>query len=290
MPRTFFAGSSFLATCGALVILMTALIMLFGPWIAPYGENQIVGSDFEAWNDQFLLGTDFQGRDYYSLLILGTRTTVGVALLATLPAFLLGSAMGFLAGIEAGWVDRTLSWAADTIMAVPPFIWFITLVPGAYALGNSLVVGVCAVIFAAPVFRLARALARNALSPASDEPPGVPRTGTGRVFGAKLWPRVRQPLAVEFGLRFCSVYMFINAASFLGIGIKGTLAEWVSLMVSNTTLITFGDFTPLIPVVPLIVVPLSVHFLINAFRHPANEIYDTLNLEIALPTRPGAAR
>ncbi len=290
MPRTFLAGSSFLATCGALVVFMTVLIMLFGPWIAPYGENQIVGPEFEAWNDQFLLGTDFQGRDFYSLLILGTRTTVGVALLATLPAFLLGSAMGFLAGIESGWVDRTLTWAADTIMAVPPFIWLFMLTPGAYGLGTSLVVGVCAIIFAAPVYRLARALARNALSPTSDEPAGAPGDGSGRVFGAKLWPRARQPIAVEFGLRFCAVYMFINAVSFLGMGIKGTAAEWVSLVVRNATLITFGDITPLIPVAPLIVVPLSVHFLINAFRHPANEIYDTLNLEIALPARPGAAQ
>ncbi len=290
MVRNFLAGSSLLATCGALVIFMTVLIMLFGPWIAPYGENQIVGSVYEPWNDQFLFGTDFQGRDFYSRLILGTRSTVGVALLATLLAFFLGSAMGFLAGIKTGWVDRTLSWAADTIMAVPPFIWLIMLVPGAWGLGSSLVVGVCAILFAAPVYRLARALARNALSPTSDEPTGAPGDGSGRVFGAKLWPRARQPLAVEFGLRFCSVYMFINAASFLGMGIKGTAAEWVSLVVSNATLITFGDFTSYIPVAALIVVPLSVHFLINAFRHPANEIYDTLNLEIALPARPGAAR
>ena len=84
--------------------------------------------------------------------------------------------------------------------------------------------------------------------------------------------------------------MFINAVSFLGMGIKGTAAEWVSLVVRNATLITFGDFTAYIPVAALIVVPLSVHFLINAFRHPANEIYDTLNLEIALPARPGAAQ
>ena len=84
--------------------------------------------------------------------------------------------------------------------------------------------------------------------------------------------------------------MFINAASFLGMGIKGTAAEWVSLMVGNFTLISFGDYTPFIPVAALIVVPLGVHLLINAFRHPANEIYDTLNLEIALPARPGAAR
>ncbi len=163
MPRNFLVGSSFLATCGALVIFVTVLVMLFGPWIAPYGENQIVGGEFEQWNDQFLLGTDSQGRDFYSLVILGTRTTVGVALLATLLAFSLGSVMGFLAGIEAGWADRTLSWAADTIMAVPPFIWLMMLIPGAYGSGNSLVVGVCTIIFATPVYRLSRALARNAL-------------------------------------------------------------------------------------------------------------------------------
>jgi peptide/nickel transport system permease protein len=285
------AGSSFSTGCGILIVLATALIMLFGPWIAPYDASQIVGPGWAPWSEQFLLGTDTQGRDFLSLLILGTRTTVGVALLAALPAFLLGSFLGLFAGFQAGWIDRFLSWAADSVIAVPPFIWLILFVPPPFfGQGTWLVVAVCAIVFAPPAYRLSHALARNARSAVSDDPAGAPERRFGQLFQAALWSRLWPSLAVELGLRFCAVYMFINAASFLHLGIRGSAAEWVSLFVDNATMIVYGDWTPFIPAVALLVVPLGVRLLINPFRRPANELYDTLNLDIALSAGRGAAR
>ena len=68
---------------------LTVIIVcaLFAPWVAPYGEGDIVGDVWAPMSADFWLGTDNLGRDILSRLIYGARTTLSVALSATLISF-----------------------------------------------------------------------------------------------------------------------------------------------------------------------------------------------------------
>lgn len=95
-------GAPLSAKLGLLVIFVYVFVALFAPWLAPFGESEIVGKKYLAWGDEYLLGTDNLGRDMLTRLIYGARNTVGIALVTTLYAFLLGGTLGIVAAIVGG--------------------------------------------------------------------------------------------------------------------------------------------------------------------------------------------
>ena len=110
------------AIFGMLVILMTAILAVFAPWIAPYGETQIVGAEYLPWGGGYVLGTDNLGRDMLSRMIFGARNTVGLAILTTAIAFFIGSFLGIFVALKSGWIDQVIGRVVDILMAVPPLI------------------------------------------------------------------------------------------------------------------------------------------------------------------------
>ena len=90
------------AIFGIVVILAFALTGIFANLLAPYGETQIVGMEFEPWGGDFVLGTDSLGRDMLSRLIYGARNSIGIALATTIIAFVVGAALGTTLGTVVG--------------------------------------------------------------------------------------------------------------------------------------------------------------------------------------------
>ena len=97
---------NFSARIGLLVVLFMAFCAIFAPWLAPYGESQIVGDVWEPIGGQFVFGTDQIGRDLLSRLIFGARNTIALALLATTVSFTAGAGLGFVAATMGGGVDQ----------------------------------------------------------------------------------------------------------------------------------------------------------------------------------------
>ena len=93
------------ARIGIAIVLGYAFVAIFAPMIAPYGEAEIVGPKYLPWQAPHWLGTDVLGRDVLSRMIFGARNTVGIALLTTVLAFLLGASTGLMAATLGGWFD-----------------------------------------------------------------------------------------------------------------------------------------------------------------------------------------
>jgi len=111
------------AWVGIVGIALALFCALFAPLIAPYGESQIVGSVWEPMGGTYLLGTDNLGRDLFSRLIFGARTTVFVALAATVLSFSLGMLLSFTAAVTGGLIDQVFSRFNDLMMAIPTLIF-----------------------------------------------------------------------------------------------------------------------------------------------------------------------
>ena len=261
------------ARFGMTVIFLVAMIAIFAPVLAPYGETAVVGAQYEPWSWQYLLGTDNLGRDVLSRLVYGTRNTVSLALLTTLIACTAGSILGILAALLGGMVDGILSRIIDVIMAIPSLILALMLLT---IVGTSIasMVLVIALIYVAPVFRLARASAQTVVV--------MDYVQAARLRGERLpWlilrevlPNIASTLIAEFGLRFCFVFLFIAALSFLGLGIKPPTADWGSMLRENATLISFGDVTPLLPAAAIALLTVSINFVIDWMLHRASGLKD----------------
>ncbi|BBH46493.1 ABC transporter permease [Pseudomonas sp. KU43P] len=254
------------AKFGLLVIVAYIVVALFAPLLAPYGETQVVGEGFAPWSPEFLLGTDNLGRDMFSRLLYGARNTLGIAFLTTSLAFLLGGLCGLVAAIKGGWIDQGLSRVVDILMAIPQLIFALLILSVVGTTATSLVL-VIALLDATRVFRLSRAVAMNVVVQDFVEAARLRGEGLWWLVSREVLPNAAAPLIAEFGLRFCFVFLFISALSFLGLGIQPPTADWGSMVRDNAVLITFGDISPLLPALAVALITVSVNFVVDWVLH-----------------------
>ena len=256
---------------GMVVIVIYVLVALAAPVLAPFGETQIVGELYEPWSGQFLFGTDNIGRDMLSRLIYGARNTVGIAVVITGPAFVVGALAGLLAATLGGWVDQILSRIVDILIAIPSMV-FILLTLSFFGTSIPVLITVVALFEATRVYRIARAVAADVEV--------MDYVEVAKLRGENLWwlirreilPNVMAPLVAELGIRFTYTFLIIAGLSFLGLGIQPPTADWGSMVRKNSILITFGDFTPLLPAAAIALLTLSVNFVIDWILHKSSRL------------------
>ena len=257
------------AKFGLLIILLYVAVALLAPLLAPYGETQVVGEGFAPWSGEFLLGTDNLGRDMFSRLVYGARNTLGIAFLTTTLAFLLGGLSGLVAAIKGGWVDQGLSRVVDILMAIPQLIFALLILSVVGTNATSLVL-VIALLDSTRVFRLSRAVAMTVVVQDFVEAARLRGEGLWWLVTREVLPNAAAPLIAEFGLRFCFVFLFVSALSFLGLGIQPPTADWGSMVRDNAVLITFGDISPLLPALAVALITVSVNFVVDWMLHKSS--------------------
>lgn len=254
------------AKFGLLVIFTYIFVAVFAPVIAPYGETEVVGQEYEESSSEFLLGTDNLGRDMMTRLVYGARNTVGIAFVTTCLAFLVGGILGLLASTLGGWVDLGLGRVVDVLMAIPQLIFALMILTIVGTSVTSLVL-VIALLDSTRVFRLARAVSMNIVVMEYVEAAKLRGEGLWWIIRHEILPNIMPPLVAEFGLRFCFVFLFISALSFLGLGIQPPTADWGSMVRDNATLITYGITTPLLPAGAIALLTVGVNFVVDWFLH-----------------------
>tara|TARA_B100000676_G_scaffold102893_1_gene102658 strand:+ start:8135 stop:8959 length:825 start_codon:yes stop_codon:yes gene_type:complete len=247
---------------GLFVIVLYAFVAIAAPVLAPYGETAIVGGQYEPWSSEFLLGTDSIGRDMLTRLIFGARNTVGIAFVITVLAFVIGGFTGMVAATMGGWIDQILSRIVDVLMAIPGLV-FVLLVLAFFGTAIPVLIVVVAIFESTRVFRLTRAVSMNVEVMDYVEISKVRGESTWWIVWSEILPNTTAPLVAEFGVRFTYTFLFIAALSFLGLGIQPPIADWGGMVRENAVLITFSDFTPLLPAAAIALLTVSVNFVID---------------------------
>jgi len=264
-----FLDAPFSAKLGLLTITAYLFVALFAPFVAPYSETEILGGAYELWSEKYLLGTDNLGRDMLSRLIFGARNTIGIALAAVVIAFAIGGVTGMLSAILGGWYDTIISRIVDILMAIPGLVFALLILT---ILGTSIttLVLVIAVLDSTRVYRITRAAAMNVAVMDFVEVARLRGEGLWWVIRKEILPNIMAPLLAEFGLRFCFVFLFIAALSFLGLGIQPPTADWGSMVRDNATLINYDDITPLLPAAAIAVLTVAVNFVVDWLLHKSS--------------------
>jgi peptide/nickel transport system permease protein len=280
--RTFISAPPS-AIFGMVIIFIYVFAAVFAPWLAPYGESEIVGKTYAPASWTNLFGTDQIGRDMYSRVLFGARNTIGIALLTVLISFAIGGTLGVSAALTRGWFDQILSRTADALMSIPVLIFALMLLalfgksnPWPEVMGDfplNLII-ILAVLDSTRVFRLARNTSLSVVV--------MDYVEAAKLRGEKLpWivlkevvPNILPPLIAEFGLRFCFVFLTIAALSFLGVGIQPPTADWGSMVAESKTLITYGRIQPLIPAGAIALLTVAVNFVVDWFLHKTSGLRD----------------
>ena len=248
---------------GLLVVSGFGFCAIFAPWLAPYGQSEIVGDVWEPLFGEFFFGTDQIGRDMLTMLIYGARNMIALALLTTACAFGLGSLLGFLAATMGGWVDQVLSRFVDVVISIPTLIFALIVLSST---GTSILalVTVIAIIYAMPVYRIARAVAMDIEVMDYVEAARLRGEGLWWIMRQEILPNALTPLAAEFGLRFCFVFLLISGLSFLGLGLQPPLADWGAMVRDNGGGIAWGFMHPLVPATCIALLTIGINLIVDS--------------------------
>ncbi|WP_230173426.1 ABC transporter permease [Rhizobium sp. CECT 9324] len=234
------------AWVGILGIAIAIFAAIFADFIAPYGEREIVGDIWLPMGGDFLLGTDNLGRDLLSRLIFGARTTISVALAASILCFSLGMILSFTAAVTGGVVDQVLSRLNDLMMSVPALILALVIL-AVLPQNIFILITVMAVIDSTRVYRLGRAVALDVAVMEFVEAAKLRGEGKIWIIFREILPNTLSPLLAEFGLRFAFSILFLSTLSFLGLGIQPPAADWGGMVKDNKDGIIFGISAALVP-------------------------------------------
>lgn len=282
--RILLSRAPLTAWFGMVVVAIYAVVTLFAPLLAPYGEAEVFSRGDAPWSREHMLGTDRIGRDVLTRLLYGARNTVGIALGTTMLALLIGGSLGLIAAINRSWLDQIISRAVDTIMAIPGLIFALMLLAifGASILSLILIVGIT---YATNFFRLTRSVSLNVVVMDYVEAARLRGENMVWIMAREILPNILPPLIAEFGLRFIFVFLFIASLSFLGMGIQPPTADWGSMVRENAHWITFVPFVPfqdaffyglkpLLPAGCIALLTIGVNFIVDWFIHETSGLRD----------------
>ena len=269
------------AWIGMIIVTLYFFVAIFAPFLAPYGEAQIFKVPYAPWDSVHIFGTDRLGRDIFSRLVYGARNTMGIALITTFLAFLIGVGLGLLSAILSGWVDQILARFVDILMAIPSLIFALMLLSifGSTALNLILII---AVLDSTRVFRLSRAVGMNIVVMEYVEAAKLRGEKIGWIMSKEILPNILPPLVAEFGLRFCYVFLMIASLSFLGVGIQPPTADWGSMVRETAELIQFAAYditaalTPILPAAAIGILTIGVNFVVDWFLYLTSGLKDEI--------------
>ena len=261
---------------GLVVLAFWVIIVAIGPLISPYHEADILDeelfivpggdeypdTEFQPPSKVVLLGTDYIGRDLLSRVLYGARTTIGISLIATLWAYLIGVTLGIAAAVGSKFLDMSLSRLNDAILSIPSLMMALVMIA---ALGSTipLLIFLTGIIYAASVFRIARSLGQEVMVSDFVEAARVRGEGLWWIITREILPNIAMPLATDFGLRFVWVILFISALSFLGLGVQPPMSDWGSMVKENLPGLIYGSWAPLIPSLAIATLTISVNMIVD---------------------------
>lgn len=245
------------------IILAWALVAIFAPLLTPYGVGDIVDTDyFGPMSREFLLGSDYLGRDMLSRIILGARYTVGISLAAVLIACTTGVTLGMAAAVTGGWFDMALSRFLDALNSIPSKLFGLVVVAG---VGSSIPVLIItlAVIYTPGSYRFARALAVNVNTMDFVTVARIRGEGLGYLIGQEILPNIIGPVFADVGIRFVFVVLLLSGLSFLGLGVQPPNADWGALVRENIGGLPFGAPAVMAPSFAIASLTIAVNMLID---------------------------
>ena len=232
---------------GLVITGVIALLAVVGPWLAPYGENEIVGKPFTM--EGSLLGTDYLGQDVWSRVLHGGGTILINSLLATALGMVLGIIIGVVAAYAGGWLDEVIMRLNDVALAFPQILLALLVLTAVDQPSWWVIVLLVGASHAPRVARLARGVALGIVS--RDYVVAAEALGESRlrVIMAEVLPNMNAPLLAEAGLRLTYSIGLIAGIGFLGFASNPGAADWGYMINENRLALLVQPWGVLAPVI-----------------------------------------
>lgn len=220
----------------------------------------------------FFLGTDRYGRDVLSRLILGTRVSLAVGIIAVLLSISIGVLLGALAGYFGGWVDEIITWFINVVWSIPTLLLVFTIT---FLLGKGfwqifIAVGLTMWVGTA---RLIRGQVMSLKELEYIQAAKVMGFSHFRIILQHIVPNIIGPTIVLAAGNFATAILIEAGLSFLGIGVQPPVSSWGLMIKENYNFIITNR--PLLALIPGFIIMLNV----LAFNMLGNGLRDVLDVK-----------
>lgn len=255
---------------GILVLLAIAAALLSFYW-TPYDVTQLdIANKLKTPSALHWFGTDHFGRDIFSMIMVGARTSISVALVAVGIGMVFGVPLGLAAASRRdSLLDETLMRFNDLIFAFPALVIaiLITAVYGASAINAIIAIG----IFNIPVFaRLTRGAALSLWQRDFILAARVAGKSKLRISFEHILPNVVNLLIVQGTIQFSLGILAEAALSFVGLGAQPPLPSWGRMLSDSQTMISFAPHLAIFPGLAIVLTVLGL----NLFGDGLRDLFD----------------
>lgn len=244
---------------GLAWLALVIVIALFANALSPADPFAIVDKPFLSPSAEHLFGTDSLGRSIWAGLVHGSRTTLIIALVATLSAVAFGTAVGAVAGFYGALVDDVLMRTTEFFQTIPSFIFAIVLVAILTPSATSLIVAI-AVVSWPPIARVVRGEVLSVKSREFVQAAVIAGQSDHAILFKQVLPNTLSPLIVTGSLLVATAILVESALSFLGLGAPN-LMSWGFMVGAGRSFLRDAWWLVTIPGVAILLTVLSINLV-----------------------------
>ncbi|MFH1654040.1 MAG: ABC transporter permease [Pseudomonadota bacterium] len=258
--------NSLTAKLGVFLIGALIIMALFSSFIAKHDPNTFHLDDkFAAPSHEYWFGNDVDGRDVFSRIVYGSRTSLGIGIAVVSISMIFGTLIGLIVGWFGGWLERVFHFIFDIFLAFPSFLFAIAIA----AFLRPSIINVILILSLKGWVSYARLVRGQVLTLKNreyilaSEAIGV---SLPRLFFRHLLPNMVGPLVVNASFGMAGVIMIESALSFLGLGVPIDTPSWGAMLDQGTQYLFIDPMLSIIPGIFIMLVVVGFNFLGDGLR------------------------
>ena len=250
-----------------LLLIVLVIPTLFAELIAPFDPlkqslpqrlKPPVFADGGSWSH--VLGTDKQGRDILSRLILGARVSLSISLLAVVVGGSIGTFVGLVAGYAGGWMDHVLMRLVDLSLALPLVLMALVLV-SVFGPSYGTVETVVVLLLWSSYARQVRAETLSLKHQDFVQRARVTGASHVRILLRHILPNLLNTVIVLATLQVGTVILLESTLSFLGVGVPPPFPSWGVMVADGRELLVGAWWIAIMPGCAIVTVVLAMNVL-----------------------------
>ncbi|MCD8212140.1 MAG: ABC transporter permease [Oscillospiraceae bacterium] len=249
-----------------ILALCIVAVAVLAPVLAPQDPYEASFADaVQAPSSEHLFGTDKLGRDIFSRVIYGTRTSLTAALVLVCIIMVVGTFLGIIAGYFGGVVDAVIMRIADMMISFPGMVLAIAV---AGILGASMVNAVIAISIVSwtKYARLSRSLVLKIRNREYVAAAQITGSRTTHILGSYMLPNALPTIIITGATDIGSMMLEIAGLSFLGFGAQSPTAEWGLMLNEGRAYLTSAPWLMIFPGLAIFITVVVFNLLGDSLR------------------------
>jgi peptide/nickel transport system permease protein len=259
-----------LGMTGFALVSLTLLLALAGPFLAPYDPTQFhARARLQGPGTEFWLGTDQFGRDIFSRVLWGARSTIVFGLAATLLGTAIGTCIGLVSGYVGGRADEIVMRLIDAKMAIPNLLFTLLILTVLGGNATNAVIAV-AIAFTPSMARITRSVVLSERTRDYVNAARARGESSAYIMFREILPNVAAPVIVETSIRVAFAVMLGATLSYLGLGAQPPSPDWGLMIAEARSFLHRSAWLALWPGLSIAVVAIGFNLFGDGLRDALN--------------------